>query len=233
MSGSISPYEQQFVMDMVNLVIVITVVLSCVIALVFYIFQAIGLYHMSKNRGYRYPWLAFIPVAGDYVLGGIADNINVCYGRRSSWRIWVTVLSGLSLLSNVLTVTLSISWLYDMLESAFSGQFNEYYFLDQIYSFYGPLFFFTMLGSLVGLGYTIVSMINFYKIYQDYSRNAVLFLVLSLLFGIAPFFLFAIRNKPSASLAYRNQASGGYNSNPPQPPYVPQSPTYPPQYPQP
>ena len=120
-----------------------------------------------------------------------------------------------------------------MLENVFSGHFNEYYFLDAVYSFYGPLFFFIMLGSLVGLGYTIVSMICLYKIYQDYSRNAVLFLVLSLLFGISPFFLFAIRNNPSASLAYRNQAFGGYNGASPQPPYPPQYPNYPPQYPQP
>ena len=156
---SISYHEQRLVLEMVNLFVTIIIVASCVTALVFYILQAVGLYRMSKNRGYQYPWLAFIPVASGYVLGGIADNINVCYGRRSNWRVWLAILSGVSLASTVLSALLSINWLYNMLETVFSGYFDEYYLINSMVSYYGPLFLLLMLGSLVGLGYMVVSAI--------------------------------------------------------------------------
>ncbi|MEG2813466.1 MAG: hypothetical protein RSA79_02585, partial [Oscillospiraceae bacterium] len=32
-----------------------------------FVFKAIGIYNMSKKRGLPNPWLAFIPVANDYM----------------------------------------------------------------------------------------------------------------------------------------------------------------------
>lgn len=221
-------YEQELIFNLFNSIFISIFVVSFLVAFLFYIFQAIGLYRMSKNRGYQYPWLAFIPIAGSYVLGGVADNINACYGRRSIWRIWTVILSGISIVSSIVSMIYSLSWISDLLNAVFSGFYNEYYFLDSFSSF-GPMFLFIMLGSLVSLANTVISMVCFYKIYQDYSRNAILFLILSILFGIAPFFLFAIRNNPSASLLYRGQTVRGWYQNP-NPPYPPQPP-YPLQYP--
>jgi len=62
--------------------------------------------------------------------------------------------------------------------------------------------------SLIGLANKVFLFIALYRIYVDYDpNNSIMFLILSIFFQITiPFFLFAIRNKPSVSIYYAMQA---------------------------
>lgn len=191
------------------------------LAFVFYIFDAIGVYQLSKRRGYRNAWLAFIPIANSYALGGLADNINFCYGKKSSFRIWLLVLR----IINSFTGVIMIAPMFTFIAEAINYSYFDETYLAQFFTS-------TMLTSsfigLISIGLTIVTYICQYKVYSDYSpKNATMFLVLSILFGIAPFFLFAIRNNNSASLYYSAQRNGQPPYQPPfngqggQPPYQP------------
>ena len=75
-------YDENFVQT----VMVVTIVLSAAFALlfltVFHLFEGFALYRLSKNRGYQRAWLAFIPVVNSWVLGGIADHIGLCAGKK-------------------------------------------------------------------------------------------------------------------------------------------------------
>lgn len=44
---------------------------------VLYLFQAIGLYKMARNKNMYMPWLAFIPIANRYLLGTIIGNFKI------------------------------------------------------------------------------------------------------------------------------------------------------------
>ena len=204
------------------------VIVTAAIGLVFYLFQAIGLYQMSKRRGYRHAGLAFVPVVGGYVLGGVADNINACYGKKSSWRIWTVVLQALNLVGGAVLLVV----FFQRLPALFYSNYESPYF---IFSFFMPILTTSLFVSLLSIGYMVVFYIVLYRIFQDYSTNAVLFVVLSILFGISPFFLFALRAKPSASIAYRSQfySPGAGGCPPPQTPPPPNPPqNQPPQNPQ-
>ena len=67
---------------------------ASLIELAFYIIGSIGLYSMANNTGMKNPWLAWIPVAREYLLGSLADRYN-CTSRqkKTSFAIWLTVAS--------------------------------------------------------------------------------------------------------------------------------------------
>ena len=54
---------------------------ASLIELAFYIIGSIGLYSMANNTGMKNPWLAWIPVAREYLLGSLADRYN-CTSRQ-------------------------------------------------------------------------------------------------------------------------------------------------------
>lgn len=63
---------------------------------VVYILSSIATYKISKSRGYKNAWLAWVPVANSYVLGSIADSIDGYNGKRSYYRhllLWGSLAS--------------------------------------------------------------------------------------------------------------------------------------------
>lgn len=212
-----------YMMEALTFGILIGLFIGLAIAFVFYIFNALGLYQISKKRGYKNAWLAFIPVVNSFVLGGIADNINACYQKKSSYRIWLLILNIVSTFAGGIYAIVAVGNFFQLVQEALIyGAVSSYS------GFIAETLLFSSLMSLVSIAMMILNFICQYKLYSDYApNNATLFLVLSILFSIAPFFIFAIRNKPSASLYYVNQ-----RMNPTPPPYqAPQQPYQAPQQP--
>lgn len=48
-------------------------VFSSLIYFAVFVFTAVALYTLAKNRGIRHPWLAWIPVANVWILGSLSD----------------------------------------------------------------------------------------------------------------------------------------------------------------
>lgn len=193
--------------------IITAAVISFLFVFIFYIFNAIGLYTISKRRGYKNAWLAYIPVVNSYVLGAITDNINTCYNKKSSFRIWLLVLS-------IVNFVVGFAGF-----GAIFGNFESFIRDTLIYdslpnsNIIASIFVSSSLNWLIGIVVFVLTCICQYKIFTDYNKNnATLFLVLSILFHISPFFIFAIRNKPSASLYFANQRINP-NQQQYQPPY--------------
>ena len=62
--------------------------------LVQYILQAVGLYTVAKRRGIRHPWLSWLPIGSDWLLGCISDQYQyVVKGRNRKKRVALLVLS--------------------------------------------------------------------------------------------------------------------------------------------
>lgn len=192
-------YTQPYLEDTLMAIFIGALIFAGIIALVFYIFQAIGLYNMSKRRGYKNAWLAFVPFVNAYVLGGIADNVNYCCGKRSNFRVILLIVQIVYGIAATIAVIMMMDKFAQFLFLAQIGDDSEimHYVMQMMAS--------SLLLSLFSIVLIVVQSIVLYKIYQDYAgRNAVIFLVLSILFGIAPFFLFGLRNQPAVSL-YRGQ----------------------------
>lgn len=140
--------------------------ISVIIGLITYIFNAIGLYTMAKNRQINNPWLAFVPIANNYILGSlINDTVSI-----GSWHIPYAKIF-LSLLSFGSAIV-----------AAFLGMIP----------YLGILFGFLL--SLSVSVYYYAALFRLFALYDE--KHKVVFLVLSILLPfLSPIFIFAIRHK--------------------------------------
>lgn len=166
--GDFSSQSDSFmaIMPMIMSVLGIILVISLVIGVICYVFNSLGLYTMAKNRNLTNPWLAWIPLASNYLMGElINDDVSI-----STWHIPYAKLF-LPLMGLALTVVMIILG-----------------FIPYLGAFMGILL------SLALSFYYYTAQFWLYSIYDQDHR--VLYLVLSIIFPfLGPIFVFIIRNR--------------------------------------
>ena len=159
--------------------LLIVALIAFVFAVVSYILSAAGMYAIAKRRGINNAWLAWIPVASGWILGSISDQYQyVVKGKVRYNRIILISLLGASALFNGISSGST--------QLLMEGSAN-------VLGVLGGGF----LASVVGIACTVFHFIALYDLYCSCNpQNSVLFLVLSIVFGITePFFVFGCRNK--------------------------------------
>lgn len=156
-------------------------------SVVCYILQSYGFYTIASRRGIRNSWLAWVPVGNVWVLGSISDQYQyVAKGKIKSRRKlllclelgMIAILVGL-LIAAVIIIAMSDAFFDSMLLAVLL----------------------VLLGYLAIITLAITTTVYMYLCYYDLFNscnpgNAVLFLVLSIIFPVTlPFFIFACRKK--------------------------------------
>lgn len=155
---------------------------------VVYVLDSLGMYTVAKRRGIHHPWLAWIPIANLWILGSVSDQYQ--YVAKGKVRNRRKVLLGLTIATYVLTfiVAFGAGFSTAMGATGASG--------DVI----GPILL-LVIGYLAVFAVAICLAVFQYIAYYDLfvscnPDNAVVFLILSILFGfLLPFFVFACRKK--------------------------------------
>ena len=184
--GYFVPLEEELMMLIPGL---ISGIPSGLFGLAAYILTALAIYTISRRRGLKNPWLAWIPVVNCWLLGSLSDQYQyVVRGENKARRKWLLVLNlvkaALVLAMVILVMTAGIS--------AFSGQ-HPSELIGLLVGFLGlvlPL-------VAVAIAVCVIRYMALYDVYRSLDPgNAVLYLVLSILFSpTEPFFLFFNREK--------------------------------------
>ncbi|MBQ7802069.1 MAG: hypothetical protein IJ375_07080 [Oscillospiraceae bacterium] len=193
----------EFGVAIIGILLAVVLVVAAV-AILEYVFQAVGLYTIAKRRGINNPWLAWIPVANVWILGSIADQYQyVARGRVKNKRKILLILGIASLV---------VSGVFGVIgELAMTAMYNSG--ADSVIAVSGVV---GTLSSLVSWGIRIAHLVFWhmalYDLYNSCNpENSVLFLVLGIVFGVTvPFFIFGNRKK-----------DGGMPPRRPEPQYVP------------
>lgn len=168
------------------LIIGLFIVSFCI--LIGYIFKAIGFYTIAKRRGINNPWLAFIPLAQEYIMGDIYDNINAYKFKQTNYKILLLVLV--------------------LITSTSSGYTNVSMFALSTFLFW--------VTSIVSIVFRVFSLIAIFNIFKEYSpKNAVLFLVLSICLYVDFIFIFAIRKNVPVTMCFAPQDEWMFEANRP------------------
>ena len=156
------------------------------VAVATYVFRSLGLYGIAKRRGIRNPWMAWVPVLRDWIVGSISDQYQyVVKGNVKNKR---TLLLALSVTGAVFGVAMLF---IDLLPAAMSGPED----LIAVGTLVGVLL---MIANLaLNIVYAVFYYIAMYDLYTSCSpQNNVMFLVLSIVFRVTePFFIFFNRKK--------------------------------------
>ena len=153
-----------------------------------YILTALAIYTISRRRGLRKPWLAWVPVLNCWLLGSLSDQYQyVVKGENKSKRKWLIVLNVLKAILWLLLIILAI---------VAAGML----IVDDTREMIGMVI--ALLGLILPFVAVIIAscVIRYMALYDVYRSldpaNAVLYLVLSILFSpTEPFFLFFNRDK--------------------------------------
>ena len=153
-----------------------------------YILTAMAIYTISRRRGLTNAWLAWIPVANVWLLGSLSDQYQyVVKGQDKTKRKWLLILNILKAVLLTMIVILAVV----AAGSLFANQLSE--IMGLVVALLGlvlPL-------CAVAIALCVIRYMALFDIYRSVDPgNAVLYLVLSILFGpTEPFFLFFNREK--------------------------------------
>ena len=167
------------------------------LSLVTYVLTALALYTIARRRGLKNPWLAWIPVADSWLLGSLSDQYRyVVKGEHKSKR---KILLFFRILASYLWVSL-MALLLRLCFRAFGGVMQGTIpdiLIRQILHQAANLLIVVLPLIGISIAYAVFRYMALYDIYKSLDPdNCVLFLVLSILFGVTePFFLFFSREK--------------------------------------
>ena len=168
-------------------VFVVVYLILMVLGLACYILQGLGLYTIAKRRGIRKPWLSWIPLANLWILGSISDQYQYVVKNRVRNRRKLVV--GLMIAYYAIAIVMNISSV-----TAAMGA-------DGIYGAVASAVGAVLIGVLAMVAVLVVcAVVQYLALYDLYvscdPSKAVVFLVLTILFGITmPFMIFICRNK--------------------------------------
>lgn len=163
---------------------------SMIFGIATYVLWAVAIYTISRRRGLRKPWLAWVPVLNIWLLGSLSDQYRyVVKGENRSRR---KILLTLGILIAALTAAILALAVVAVTGAVFVNPDHA-----------------NVLGSLVGIlgcllpltgaaiAYAVIRYMALYDVFKSLDpQNCVLFLVLSVLFSpVEPFFLFFNRSK--------------------------------------
>lgn len=171
--------------------------ISGILSLVSYILESLGMYTIAERRQLKRPWMAWVPVVNQYLLGCISDQYQyVTKGRNTSRRKW---LLGFSIVSCVLVVAVIVLYV-QMFIGMIHGAMNDVNDMQMAMQVLSPVLGILAL-ALVLVGVSVAQLVFYYiALYDLYvscdSKNGVIFLVLSVILPVTlPFLVFAVRNK--------------------------------------
>lgn len=162
-----------------------------------YILTSLALYTMATRRGINHPWLSWVPVLNIWIIGSLSDQYRyVVKGQYKSKRKVLLTLNIISAVIVSIIAVLAIDIVAEVVTDTMFGMYDDETWEDLL----GPIL--GMVGlSLPLAGVQIAAAIlRYMALYDVYTscdpQYNVLFLVLSILFGVTePFFLFFSRNK--------------------------------------
>lgn len=187
-----------------------TITISLLIALVFYLFESIGVCKMAKSAEIKNPWLSFVPVARNWVFGTLAEKYKKKNGVKSArFGIILTVLSVIELVCAAVMTVFMIIVTKDILGVAYDAAESSTEVTPEQLAALIPIIIIYFVLIAVSIANLIITYIAMWRIYSSFDKaNATLYIVLSVLFSIsAPIILFIIRNRkpefdPNSNMPY-------------------------------
>ena len=165
------------------------VILAACVAM--YVIQAISLHSIGKRRGIHHSWLAWVPIGNMWLLGSISDQYQYFAKNRVTNRR--KILLGLSAGIIGLGIFMSIQSIVNAIISATSSSVSG----AQVGGGLALTFLLSMAVIVIAIVGAVFEYIALYDLFRSCEpSNSVLYLVLSIFFGVAlPVCLLICKNK--------------------------------------
>lgn len=187
------------------------------LSVVMYVLTGISLYQIAKRRGVRCYGLAWVPIGSSWLIGAIGDQYEgIRTGKKQTLRWWILGLLGAALVMGIVVTALLLSLAFKAY--TYSEMMTPDHALQLGGSVFAVVLLYMLLISAMIAG-NVLTFISLYRLYRSTKpQNAVVFLVLSIVFSVTmPFFLFACRKYDAPIEMVRNPIPPQYLPNEQQP----------------
>ena len=180
-------------------ILLIIWLLAMAFSLVSYVLSAVGMYRIAKRRGIHHAWLAWIPVGSSWLLGSISDHYQYVVKQKVTKRRKILLILSLAcmIMGGIFGAGVGV-----LAAAEIMGGMSAESVLSVALMVIGYL---GIMG--LSLAVTVICYIAYYDLFRSCKPgNAVLFLVLSIIFNVTlPFFVFFISNSDEGMPARRPQ----------------------------
>jgi hypothetical protein len=152
-------------------------------SIVMYVLNAVGLYRIAKRRGIHHAWLAWVPIGSNWLLGSISDHYQYVAKQKVTSKRKILLILSLCLIGCLFVLAGGVV----AIVVAAGSSMNASIALGVVLLLIAYL---GMMGLAVAI--TVFCYIAYYDLFRSCKPgNAVLFLVLSILFNVTlAFFVF-------------------------------------------
>lgn len=174
------------------------IAVSAVIGIAIYLLESISVYEMAKSAQIKNPWLAFIPVANDWVFGTLAEKYKKKNGTKSArFGIILPVLEGIVLIESIALTIFTVISVKEITGYALDAVNTSAEMAPEQFMSLIPVIILYFALIAVAIAYAVVFFIALWRVYSSFDKsNATLYIVLSVIFTISvPIILFIIRNR--------------------------------------
>lgn len=174
------------------------IAVSAVIGLAIYLLESISVYKMAKSAEIKNPWLAFVPVANDWVFGTLAEKYKKKNGTKSArFGIILPVLEGIVLIEAIALTIFTVISVKEITGYALDAVNTSAEMAPEQFMSLIPVIILYFALIAVEISYAVVFFIALWRVYSSFDKsNATLYIVLSVIFTISvPIILFIIRNR--------------------------------------
>ena len=152
-------------------------------SIVMYVLNAVGLYRIAKRRGIHHAWLAWVPIGSNWLLGSISDHYQYVAKQKVTSKRKILLILSLCLIGCLFVLAGGVV----AIVVAAGSSMNASVALGVV------LLLIAYLGMMgLAIAITVFCYIAYYDLFRSCKPgNAVLFLVLSILFNVTlAFFVF-------------------------------------------
>ena len=152
-------------------------------SIVMYVLNAVGLYRIAKRRGIHHAWLAWVPIGSNWLLGSISDHYQYVAKQKVTSKRKILLILSLCLIGCLFVLAGGVV----AIVVAAGSSMNASIALGVV------LLLIAYLGMMgLAIAVTVFCYIAYYDLFRSCKPgNAVLFLVLSILFNVTlAFFVF-------------------------------------------
>lgn len=174
------------------------IAVSAVIGIAIYLLESISVYKMAKSAEIKNPWLAFIPVANDWVFGTLAEKYKKKNGTKSArFGIILPVLEGIVFIESIALTIFTVISVKEITGYALDAVNTSAEMAPEQFMSLIPVIILYFALMAVAIAYAVVFFIALWRVYSSFDKsNATLYIVLSVVFTISvPIILFIIRNR--------------------------------------
>lgn len=174
------------------------IAVSAVIGIAIYLLESISVYKMAKSAEVKNPWLAFVPVANDWVFGTLAEKYKKKNGTKSArFGIILPVLEGIVFIESIALTIFTVISIKEITGYALDAVNTSSEMAPEQFMSLIPVIILYFALIAVAIAYAVVFFIALWRVYSSFDKsNATLYIVLSVIFTISvPIILFIIRNR--------------------------------------